>query len=106
MIDFVLRLIRESLIDGDFGHNMRLLQNTADVLPDIQTIIQKADQIRQKDRTKKPPIGRRLKNSVANVNKKFSKSFDSLRSSQSRDSTGDSFENVVKKRFSSFRKLV
>ena len=104
MIDFVLRLIRESLIDGDFGHNMRLLQNTADVLPDIQTIIQKADQIRQKDRTKKPPIGRRLKNSVANVNKKFSKSFDSLRS-QSRDSTGDSFENV-KKRFSSFRKLV
>ena len=84
---------------------MRLLQNTADVLPDIQTIIQKADQIRQKDRTKKPPIGRRLKNSVANVNKKFSKSFDSLRS-QSRDSTGDSIENVVKKRFSSFRKLV
>jgi len=100
----ILVLIRESLIDGDFGHNMRLLQNTADVLPDIQTIIQKADQIRQKDRTKKPPIGRRLKNSVANVNKKFSKSFDSLRS-QSRDSTGDSFENV-KKRFSSFRKLV
>ena len=37
------RLIREKLIDGDFGANMRLLQNTENDL-DIQTIIHKADE--------------------------------------------------------------
>jgi len=45
----VLTLIREELISGDFGQNMRLLQNTSEVLPDIQVIIRRADEIREKD---------------------------------------------------------
>ncbi|CBY07642.1 unnamed protein product [Oikopleura dioica] len=45
----ILTLIREDLISGDFGFNMKLLQNTSDVLPDVLIIIRKADELRQKD---------------------------------------------------------
>jgi len=56
----ILTLIREELIAGDFGHNMRLLQNTGDVLPDVQTLIGRAHDLRQAD------IKKRSKSSLAN----------------------------------------
>ena len=56
---------------------MRLLQNTSEILPDIQVVIRKADEIRQSDARKnsgpisslaKQQIGKRLKNFRSSIN--------------------------------------
>lgn len=66
---------------------MRLLQNTSEILPDIQVVIRKADEIRLADSRKnsgpisslaKQQIGKRLKNfrsSINNQTKKISEDF-------------------------------
>ena len=83
-------LIREELISGDFGQNMRLLQNTSEVLPDIQVIIRRADEIREKDARRgsatssslpafsRHQIGKRLKNFRSSLNSKTKKLSDAV----------------------------
>jgi len=64
----VLTLIREDLISGDFGCNMRLLQNTSEILPDIQVVIRKADEIRLADSRKNSgPISSLAKQQIVNL---------------------------------------
>ena len=85
----MFRLVREELISGDFGLNMRLLQNTSEVLPDIQVVIRRADELRQKDSTRrdssgsmsslaKQQIGKRLKNIRSSLNSKSKKLSDAV----------------------------
>ena len=74
------RLIREELIAGDFGHNMRLLQNTGDVLPDVQTLIGRAHELRQADIKKmsKSSLGKRLKISLGSARAQVKSQIDQM----------------------------
>ena len=104
-------MIREELCIGDFGHNMRLLQNTADHIPDIQTIIHDAEKLRIKDEKhrKNPPLGKRLKNSFRAANSSMSKTMNSTASKLNSTATklNSSVSSLnVRKRFSSIRKNV
>ena len=85
IVDF-LSLIREDLCVGDFGTNMRLLQNTSEHIPDIQTVIHKAEELRKRDekQRKNPPIGKRLKNSFRAVGGFSRNSLNSYRTSVSK----------------------